>query len=424
MNQESEYGKNTMDGWSLLLYIFLVAMGWLSIYSASSDGSEFSLSLDSNYGKQILWITISAVLGAVLFLIDVRFFDVFGYWIYGITMFMLVLVLFLGKEINGARAWFEIGGFRLQPAEFAKFGTALALSKYLGDIDSNVRKLRQQLYAFGIIALPAILIVVQGDAGSALVYAALSIMLYREGMSGLILVVGLAGILIFILTLAFGTVAVIIGSLVLGLIIYAFTYTNRRIIPYLLLIASLTTIFSVGVQAAFDNVLKPHQQTRVEVMLGLRNDPMGVGYNVTQSKIAIGSGGFYGKGIGKGTQTKGDFVPEQHTDFIFSTIGEETGWIGSTIVILAFTLLFLRLVTIAERQRNLFNRVYTYCVLCILLFHFAINIGMTINIAPVIGIPLPFFSYGGSSLISFTLLFFLMLRLDANRHNELDSINY
>lgn len=421
---EKDLGKNYLDGWSLLFYLILVAMGWLSIFSASHGGETLSLDLSTNYGKQVLWIIVSMVFGAAIFLIDARFFDVFGYWFYGLTLALLVLVLVFGTEVNGARAWFQIGGFRLQPAEFAKFGTALALSKYLGDIDTNVKRIKQQIIAFGIIAVPAALIVIQGDAGSALVYGALLLMLYREGMSGAILLIGVAFITIFVFTLAFGSVAVIIGSVLVGALVLAFTYTVPRFKWYILGVVVAITLISFGVQFAFDTVLQEHQQTRLEVMLGLKQDPQGVGYNVTQSKIAIGSGGFWGKGFLNGTQTKGDFVPEQHTDFIFSTVGEEMGWVGAFVVIVTFCMFFLRLTFLAERQRSKFNRVYAYSVICIMLFHFAINIGMTINIAPVIGIPLPFFSYGGSSLISFTMLVFLLLRLDANRYNELDSVNY
>jgi len=421
---EKDLGKNYLDGWSLLFYLILVAMGWLSIFSASHGGETLSFDLSTNYGKQVLWIVVSMVFGAAIFLIDARFFDVFGYWFYGLTLALLVLVLVFGTEVNGARAWFQIGGFRLQPAEFAKFGTALALSKYLGDIDTNVKRIKQQIIAFGIIAVPAALIVIQGDAGSALVYGALLLMLYREGMSGAILLIGVAFITIFVFTLAFGSLAVIIGSILVGAVVLAFTYTVPRFKWYILGVVVAITLISFGVQFAFDTVLQEHQQTRLEVMLGLKQDPQGVGYNVTQSKIAIGSGGFWGKGFLNGTQTKGDFVPEQHTDFIFSTVGEEMGWVGAFVVIVIFCMFFLRLTFLAERQRSKFNRVYAYSVICMMLFHFAINIGMTINIAPVIGIPLPFFSYGGSSLISFTMLVFLLLRLDANRYNELDSVNY
>jgi rod shape determining protein RodA len=423
MNEE-EVGKNYVDGWSLLLYAILVTLGWLSIYSASHGTGEWAIDLSTNFGKQLLWIGLSVGLGAILFLIDVRFFDVFGYWVYGLTIFLLLLVLVFGTEVNGARAWFQIGGFRLQPAEFAKFGVALALAKYLGDIDSNVQKLKQQIIAFVVIAVPSVLIVIQGDAGSALVYGALLVMLYREGMSGVVLLLGIGAISVFIFTLAFGSFAVIVGTIVIAAIIYAFTYTNTKILPYLLVICIAISIMAVGVKVGFELILQEHQQTRLEVMLGLKDDPQGVGYNVNQSKIAIGSGGMWGKGFLNGSHTKGDFVPEQHTDFIFSTIGEEFGWFGSSIIILVFTLFFLRLSFIAERQRNKFSRVYAYSVLCMLLFHFTINIGMTINLAPVIGIPLPFFSYGGSSLIAFTLLVFLLLRLDANRFNELDSIDH
>lgn len=420
---ERDSGTTYLDGWSMLLYLCLVFLGWLSIYSASHGGDTFELDFSTNYGKQIIWIGISLFLGGAIFLIDTRFFDVFAYVFYVLTIALLVLVLVFGTEVNGAKAWFEIGGFRLQPAEFAKFGTALALAKYLGDIDSNIRNFRQQVISFILLGIPAVLIVVQGDAGSALVYASLTLMFYREGMSGLFLIIGIGVVVLFILTIAYGTTSVMIGAVILALIIFAFTYTRKGIIRYLIGALVVCLALSISVEAAFEKVLQPHQQIRLEVMLGLKEDPQGVGYNVTQSKIAIGSGGFFGKGFLNGTQTKGDFVPEQHTDFIFSTVGEEFGWLGSLLVIGLFTTLFIRISFLAERQRSKFNRVYAYSVLCILLFHFAINIGMTVNIAPVIGIPLPFFSYGGSSMISFTLLLFLLLRLDANRYNELDSVH-
>jgi rod shape determining protein RodA len=357
-------------------------------------------------------------------LVDVRFFEVFSYWFYGIWLILLVLVIFLGREVHGARSWFELGGFRLQPAEFAKFGVALALSKYISDIDVNLKRRRYQLITSAIILAPMVLIVLQGDAGSSLVFLSLVLVLYREGLSGVFLIIGIVVLVLSVFFLAFGIWKVALILLVIGAIVSGFNYVNRRLMRNMWLILIAAFAYGFLVHIAFNKVLEPHQQVRILVMLGLKEDPQGYGYNVNQSKIAIGSGGFIGKGWNKGTQTKGDFVPEQHTDFIFTSVGEEYGWLGSTGVILVFTLLFLRLIFIAERQKNKFSRVYAYAVVSILFFHFLINIGMTINLAPVIGIPLPFFSYGGSSLISFTMLLFLLLRLDANRSNELDSVNY
>lgn len=398
-----------------------MVIGFLAIRSAAyvEDAGWFDLS--TKYGKQIIWIGASFVLVSVVFLLEAKAFQLTAYLVYGILIALLLAVLVLGKEVNGARSWFQIGAFRLQPAEFAKFGTALALSAYLSDIDVNLKKLKDRAIAFIIILIPMALVVVQGDAGSALVYGSLIIVLYREGLPGTFLIVALVAITLFVLTIATSMIAVAVGLVILAGFIIAFTYTNRTFFRGTLLVLAATIVYTVGVSFAFQNVLQEHQQHRIEVMLGLKEDARGVGYNVNQSKIAIGSGGLWGTGYLQGSQTKGDFVPEQHTDFIFTTIGEEFGWAGSFIVIMLFTILFLRLIRIAERQKNKFNRIYAYCVLSILFFHFIVNIGMCINIAPVIGIPLPFLSYGGSSLISFSLLLFYLLRLDANRTNDLDS---
>ena len=317
-----------------------------------------------------------------------------------------------------------MGGFRLQPAEFAKFGVALALSRYIADIDVNMKSRKYQLITTALIAIPFALIVLQGDAGSGLVFLALILVLYREGLSGTVLIIGITALTTAVLTIAFGAIPVVIGTLVLTGIITAFTYTNRSFLKRFALVVAVILVFTSMVQIFFQNTLESHQQVRIEVMLGLTEDPQGYGYNVNQSMIAIGSGGLTGKGYLKGTQTKGDFVPEQHTDFIFTSVGEEFGWIGSTFVVVLFTLLLVRIGFLAERQKSKFSRVYAYCVLSMLFFHFVINVGMTINLAPVIGIPLPFFSYGGSSMISFSLLLLFLVRLDANRENELDSLNY
>lgn len=418
---EKIYGQSRMDGVTLLLYLILVFCGFLAIYSSSHGSSNFSLDFSTQYGKQLVWIAVSITLGAVLFLIDVRFFEVFSYAFFGFWIILLILVIFLGKDVNGARSWFAIGSFRLQPAEFAKLGVALALARYVSDIDTDMKSLRYQLITAGIILLPIALIVLQGDAGSGLVFFSFIMVLYREGLSGTVLLIGIIAVILSVLTFAFGFLAIMAALVILGGIITAFIYTNTKWLKYLWVIVVACIGFTKAVDFGFTHVLQEHQQKRILVMLGLLEDPQGLGYNVNQSKIAIGSGGFWGKGYLQGTQTKGDFVPEQHTDFIFTSIGEEFGWVGSTVVIIVFVLLFLRISMLAERQRSKFSRVYAYCVLSVLFFHFLINIAMTINLAPVIGIPLPFFSYGGSSLISFTILLFLLLRLDANRENELDS---
>lgn len=418
---EKIYGQSRIDGVTLLLYLILVFCGFLAIYSSSHGSTNFSFDFSTKYGKQLVWIAVSITLGAVLFLLDVRFFEVFSYAFFGFWIVLLILVIFLGKDVNGARSWFALGSFRLQPSEFAKFGVALALARYVSDIDTDMKSIRYQLITAGIILLPIALIVLQGDAGSGLVFFSFIMVLYREGLSGTILLIGIIAVVLSVLTFAFGFIAIMAALIILGGIITAFIYTNTKRLKYLLVIIIACIGFTKSVDFGFTHVLQEHQQKRILVMLGLVEDPQGLGYNVNQSKIAIGSGELLGKGFLQGTQTKGDFVPEQHTDFIFTSIGEEFGWVGSTIVIIVFVLLFLRISMLAERQRSKFSRVYAYCVLSVLFFHFLINIAMTINLAPVIGIPLPFFSYGGSSLISFTVLLFLLLRLDANRENELDS---
>ncbi len=418
---EKIYGQSRVDGITLLLYFVLVIFGFLAIYSSSHGTEQFHLDFSTQYGKQIIWIAVSVVVGAALFLIDVRFFEVFSYAFFGFWMLLLFLVIFFGVEVNGARSWFAIGSFRLQPAEFAKFGVALALSRYVSDIDTDMKSLRYQLITAAIIMTPIALIVLQGDAGSGLVFFSFILVLYREGLSGNVLILGIAAVIIAVLTFNFGFVVLVAALVILAGIITAFIYTNTSMLKWVWILALTCIGYSKGVDFAFNHLLQEHQQKRILVMLGLLDDPQGLGYNVNQSKIAIGSGGFWGKGYLQGTQTKGDFVPEQHTDFIFTSIGEEFGWVGSTVVIVVFVLLFMRISMLAERQRSKFSRVYAYCVLSVLFFHFLINIAMTINLAPVIGIPLPFFSYGGSSLISFTALLFLLLRLDANRENELDS---
>jgi rod shape determining protein RodA len=413
--------KGQIDFLSLFIYLSLILIGFFAIRSAAYVEGASIFDFGTKYGKQLIWIGASLFLVSLLFLLEAKAFQLTAYLIYAVLIGLLVAVLFLGTKVNGARSWFQLGAFRLQPAEFAKFGTALALAAYLSDIDINIKKLKHRAIAFIIIVIPMALVVIQGDAGSALVYGSLIIVLYREGLPGSFLVVALVAITLFVLTIATSMLVVIIGLVLIAGFMIAFTYTHTSFLKRIFLVIAALVIYTVGVNYAFKNVLKEHQQHRIEVMLGLKQDAKGVGYNVDQSKIAIGSGGLFGTGYLQGSQTKGDFVPEQHTDFIFTTIGEEFGWVGSLIVIMLFTVLFLRLIRIAERQKNKFNRVYAYCVMSILFFHFLVNIGMCINIAPVIGIPLPFLSYGGSSLISFSLLLFYLLRLDANRNNDLDS---
>lgn len=456
------------------MYLVLVFSGWINIYSAVYN-EDFNSILDvsQRYGKQLIWIGFSLVLAFFIFVVDSKFFVTFGYVIYALLILLLLLVLFVGKEVNGARSWFEIGGNRIQPAEFAKYGVALALSKLISSYDFSFKRFKSKVSVAAILAIPVGLIILQNDTGSALVYFVFIIPLFREGMSGLILFFGVFAAVLFIMSLVLAPLKLIIGLIVLALIAlliirkkwseviramalmlvisipfivyylvkgepinylvvlqYASILTSiillinslLRRIPQAPLIASIfliSVIFTFSVDFAFNKILEPHQQVRINNLLGIESDPYGVGYQVNQSKIAIGSGGFSGKGFLQGTQTKYDFVPEQSTDFIFCTVGEEWGFIGSAVIVILFLALMIRLVVLAERQRSVFSRVFGYSVASIIFFHFTMNIGMTIGLAPVIGIPLPFFSYGGSSLWFFTILLFTFLRLDTSRLEQL-----
>jgi rod shape determining protein RodA len=364
-------------------------------------------------------IIISAIL-----IIDRQFFETFAYIIYGVVLFLLILVPVIGKEVGGNKAWLGIGSFGVQPSEFAKFATTLAVAKCIGSIGFKMDTLRNQVILFALIGAPIILILLQKDYGTAMVFVVFMLVFYREGMSPFLLLVGLGIAVIFILTLLVENNWILYG--LIGAIWILMMYLNRKKkIKRLIIITAGAIILAftiTSVEFIFDNLLEEHHQKRVMSMLNPNADPLGYGWNVTQSKIAIGSGGFTGKGFLKGTQTKFDFVPEQSTDFIFCTIGEEHGWIGSLLVIGLFIALLLRLIFLAERQKNKFARVYGYSVACIFFFHFAVNIGMTVGLFPVIGIPLPFFSYGGSSLWSFTILLFIFLKLDAHRMQVLQRL--
>ena len=399
-----------------MLYVVLVLMGWINIYAAVFDESHPDIfDLSTSYGKQMLWIITSGVLVLAVMFTDAKFFPAFSYLIYGITVALLLAVLLVGKEVAGSKSWIQIGSFGLQPAEFAKIGAALALSRYLGDLHVKMQSMRTRIYSGILVFVPAILILLQNDTGSALVFIAFMLVLYREGLSGNILLVGILAALLFIVTLLFDKfyiMGVLVSIAVMG---WLMMRRVRRSFLLILVFLAGALAFVYSVDYAFENILEEHQKTRVNVLLGKETDLRGAGYNVNQSKIAIGSGGFAGKGFLEGTQTKFDFVPEQSTDFIFCTVGEEWGFLGTTLVIGLFLLLLIRILKLAERQRSSFSRIYGYSVAAILFFHIAINIGMTIGLAPVIGIPLPFFSYGGSSLWAFSILLFIFIRLDSNR---------
>lgn len=426
-----------VDWWLVGLYAILVFMGWLNIYATLySEEHSYIFDMSQSYGKQIIWIGTSFLLGGMLLMVDSRLFATFAYFLYGIGMLLLMLVLVVGTEIKGARSWFTFGGFSFQPSETAKYVTALTIAYFLSRKGSKMKPFRKYAIMLGIIAVPALLILLQPDAGSMLVYLAFVFVLYREGMSGNIMIIGIIMVLLFIITLFAKQSSIMVpyidyemgGEFVLiaflGAVSVGLYFVLRRFIndiwKFLIIgfVVMAGTILSVDY--VFDNIFSDRHRNRVNELVGIISDPRGTGYNQHQSKIAIGSGGFFGKGYLQGTQTKYDFVPEQTTDFIFCTVGEEWGFVGSTVVITVFIALIGRLIFISERQRSQFARIYGYSVASILFIHFMVNIGMAIGLAPVIGIPLPFFSYGGSSLWSFTILLFTFIKLDSDRKHILN----
>lgn len=475
-----------LDWFTIILYLILVGAGAVSIYAASYDFDGANMfSFDEFSGKQIRWIGLSLCIGLVLLLIDKRIYETYAFPIYIGVILLLIVTIFVAPDTKGSRSWLVFGPMSLQPAEFGKFATALALAKLFSGYNFSLNaSLSNYVRAIGIIMLPCVLIIAQKETGSALVYLSLFFVLYREGMSGLVLFGALLAVTIFVVSVKyveptvmgmpcgqfylllfliilmvamlvsythnivvvrnvviwFGGTAIIVTALYMcgvnisGYVYYGvtigvavvyllFEYIRQRLrrVPVILITIVGAILFMFSVNYGFNNVLKPYQQMRIKVTLGIEDDLRGVGYNVNQSKIAIGSGGATGKGFLNGTQTKLKYVPEQHTDFIFCTIGEEEGFVGTTAVILLFLALILRVVHIAERQPDVFSRVYGYCVASYFIMHFCINLGMVIGLCPVIGIPLPFFSYGGSSLWGFTILLFILLKLDSCRH---DRANY
>ncbi len=478
-NENSSLLKS-VDWVTILLYLIMVVAGAVSIYAATYNfekaGSMFSFQEFS--GKQFLWAGLSFGLGFMLLLIDRRMYEAYAYPIYGFMILVLIVTIFVAPDIKGSRSWLVLGPVSLQPAEFAKFATALALAKLFDTYGFALNSWKNYAIAAGIIITPIVCIICEKETGSALVYTSLIFVLYREGMSGFVLFAALCAITYFVVILKFAAVmimgiplgafivfimimvltvgmlafycrsftmtrdvllayvvsAAIVGGLAwFGIVINGYVYfftmigatvaylvyglfrEDTRKVAFTMAFVVVSVVFMFTVDFAFNKVLQPHQQTRIRVTLGITEDPRGVGYNVNQSKIAIGSGGMWGKGFLNGTQTKLKYVPEQHTDFIFCTIGEEEGFVGSTVVLLLFVALILRIIKIAERQHTTFARVYAYCVASYFIFHLAVNIGMVIGLCPVIGIPLPFFSYGGSSLWGFTFLLFILLNLDAGR---------
>ncbi len=408
-----------------MLYLALVTLGWINLYAAVYDETvkQTIWDLSLNSGRQLLFMAACVIIIMGIVIVDMRFYEVFAYLIYGLVIALLVMVPLIGKEVGGNKSWIGIGSFGLQPSEFAKFATALAVAKYMGSVGFRMDNFRMQLVLFGIIGVPMLLILVQKDFGTLLVFSCFILVFFREGMSPFILIVGICAATIFILTLLIPNQLYLHGAIVIVLI--ALVALGKKKFKRIAIL-TIGAIMIMGVIESVDyvitDVLKPHHQNRIKALINPDADPLGFGWNVTQSKIAIGSGGFSGKGFLKGTQTKFDFVPEQSTDFIFCTIGEEYGWIGSLATISLFVALLLRIIFISERQKSRFARSYGYCVASIFFFHFATNIGMTIGLFPVIGIPLPFFSYGGSALWGFTILLFILLKLDAHRAEVLQRI--
>lgn len=404
--------KNNIDWISVFIYIALVTLGWLNIYSSSL------LSTDGTYQKQLIFIGCTIPLIFVVLFVDGKFYEKYASIIFGVALLSLAGLFLFGKTIAGQRCWYAIGSFTIQPSEFAKAATSLALAKYLSDTQINLKETNRQLQALAIVFLPVMLILPQPDPGSALIYSVFILVLFREGLPSWYVWTGFITILLFVLTLILEPYVVILIALgVLIIIHFKGRAVDRNIILSAILLA-LISGFVLSVDYVFDNVFKQHHRDRFNILLGKTVDMKGIGYNTNQSEIAIGSGGWLGKGFLEGTQTKGGFVPEQHTDYIFTTVGEEWGFAGSLVVILLFTGLFLRVIYLAERQKTKFSRVYGYCVAGILFIHFFVNIAMVIGIFPTIGVPLPFFSYGGSGLWGFTILLFIFLKMDANKVNE------
>jgi rod shape determining protein RodA len=424
--QRDERISGNLDWPTVGLFFLLVLMGWFNIYAVVYDetSTKSLFDISTNSGRQMMFIGASLLIIFIIIIVDMRFYETIAYLIYGIAIFVLILVPIIGKEVGGNKSWLGIGSFGVQPSEFAKFATALAIAKYIGSVGFRMDNTRNQVILFAMIGVPIALILLQKDFGTALVFGVFLLTFYREGMSPFLLVVGTCVAALFILTLLIPNIRYLeIGVLVvLGILILMGKKTVKRILT-LAVGATIILVFVESTGYIINNVLKPHHRDRIKVLINPDSDPLGGGWNVTQSKIAIGSGGFIGKGYLNGTQTKFDFVPKQSTDFIFCTIGEEFGWIGSLGVVGLFIGLILRVVHLAERQKNRFARAYGYSVASLFFAHFAINIGMTIGLFPVVGIPLPFFSYGGSALWSFTILLFILLKLDANRGQVLQRMS-
>ena len=407
-----------IDWATVILYIILVLIGWFAIYSAAYDEAHSIFSSETSSGQQFQWMIASAIVAFLILIVDSRFYIAFSYFMYVVIMLFVASVMVIGTEVKGQQNWIRFGGFQMQPSELAKFAVALGVAKYLSGLNVDIRKWRDKWKAFAVVGIPMLIVLIQGDTGSAVVFLAFSLVLFRDGLESYFLIIGTAVLIVSVLALLIKPL--ILAGIFLGIaaVIIYFIRKNTRTIALIAGLWVATSIYIFSVDYVFNNVLKSHQRDRVNVLLG-KEVEKGKDWNIRQSIIAIGSGGAMGKGYLQGTQTKLKFVPEQSTDFIFSSIGEEFGFLGCTILILIFVLFFFRLLYLAERQRSKFSRIYGYCVASILFFHFLINIGMAIGVAPVIGIPLPFISKGGSALLSFTLLLFVFIRLDTQRYDTM-----
>lgn len=425
MNRENHRGFK-FDWVIIVLFLLLVSFGWLNIMSASHVGEiENYFDMSQLYGKQLVFLGLTFVLIVLILSVEAKFYERFASIIYIVAMLALVGLFIFGKDVNGARSWYGIGSMTLQPSEFAKFATALAVAKYMSDLQTDMNTIQHQLRAVAIIILPAILILLQNDAGSTLVYASFFFVFYREGLQQIYLAIALSIIILAVLSLKFGILITAIIAVLIIFGVYFFRKKKRGSILQPIVILLICLSFSTGVKLFYEHVLKPHQQNRISLWLRLEKDPVKLermkkeeAYNLIQSEKAISSGGFSGKGFLEGTRTTGKFVPEQETDYIFSTVGEEWGFLGSTFVVLLFVALIVRILILAESQKSQFSRVYGYGVASILFIHFTINTGMVMGLIPTVGIPLPFFSYGGSGLWGFTILLFIFVKLDSNKINE------
>ncbi|CAM1345123.1 rod shape-determining protein RodA [Tenacibaculum amylolyticum] len=408
--------------WALIsMYVLLVAFGWLNIYAASStDSNREIFDFSTRYGKQLIFISLSAPLTILILFLNSKFYEQFASLLYLFSLILLAGVLLFGKKINGATSWYNFGGIGLQPSEFSKAFTALALAKLMSDRQYNLKLVKNQIKAFIVIFLPAFFIALQPDMGSVLIYFSFFFVLNREGLTLKYFIVGVTTIVLFLLTINFGTNIVLISTMLLITIVVGYvTYKNKQFLrfnwPFILITYIITLIFISAVGYTYTNILEQHQKDRFDILLGKVKDNRGIGYNTYQAELTIKSGGFAGKGFLQGDRTQGNFVPEQDTDYIFSTVGEEWGFLGSSFVIILFMLLLYRIIYLAENQTNKFARIYGYGLASIIFFHLIVNVGMVIGILPTVGIPLPFFSYGGSSLWGFTLLLFIFIRLDAHK---------